>query len=164
MNRRSSIVGGGLSGDSALDLGVVSEFVGYHLRRASHIASVDFDQAVGDLGVRQSLFGIMSIIMRNPGISQGAVGQGLGIQRANMVALINELVDRGYVDRRASGHDRRALSLDITESGAKIFDACVSRIRAHEARTLAPLKAADRKTLIRLLKMITGRDGKSEES
>lgn len=140
--------------DPSIEIGILSELVGYHLRRAGNLASSDFDKAIGELGIRQSLFGILSIIRRNPGINQGMVGQCLGIQRANMVALINELVDRELVTRQTSSWDRRALALDLTDAGVVTYEECVARIRAHEQRLLAALRPGERRELIRLLEKV----------
>lgn len=148
----------------AIDIGILSELVGYHLRRAGNVTSSDFDQAVGDLGIRQSLFGVLSIIAVNPGINQGTIGQALGIKRANMVALINELVGRKYVDRRTSRHDRRALTLALTDAGKTIFDEAITRIRTHEARILAPLSPSERHDLIRMLKTIASAGNAGDEA
>jgi DNA-binding MarR family transcriptional regulator len=97
----------------AANLGDLPVLVGYHLRRASSAFSADFARAVAGTGMRQVLFGILTVVGANPGINQGMVARILGIQRANMVSLINELVDSGAVDRRVSPEDRRAFALTL---------------------------------------------------
>ncbi|HVI99866.1 MAG TPA: MarR family transcriptional regulator [Sphingomonas sp.] len=140
------------------DVGVLSALVGYHLRRATNVVAADFARSLSETGVRQVLFGVLSVVERNPGINQGSVGRSLGIQRANMVALVNELVERGLVDRRVSAEDRRAFALSLTDEGKCAYADCLARIRAHEDSVLGDLDTRERKRLIALLSRIEAKE------
>ena len=142
----------------ATDIGCLDGLVGYHLRRAFAVVGNDFARALAETGIRQVLFGILSIVGANPGINQGAVGRALGIQRANMVSLINELVDRGLIDRVTAEDDRRAFALTLTPAGETMTAGCLARIRAHEDAMLSDLSVAERATLIDLLGRIEAKD------
>lgn len=142
-----------------IDLGALSDLAGYHLRRASGVFAASFARALAGTGMRQALFGIISVVGANPGINQGSVGRYLGIQRANMVALINELVDSGAVERRVSAEDRRAFALTLSAAGRAVLEGCLTRIHAHEGEMLTDLTAAERKQLIALLQKIEAREG-----
>ena len=135
-------------------LGVVDNLVGYHIRRAANVFLADFTECLAGTGMRQVLFGVMSIIAASPGVSQGKVGEALGIQRNNMAALANELEEMGYVHRATVENNRRALSLTITPKGAEALEACLHKIRAHEERLLSDLQPAERDTLVELLARI----------
>jgi DNA-binding MarR family transcriptional regulator len=74
-----------------------------------------------------------------------------------MVALINELVDKGLVDRAVDANDRRAFSLVLSSAGEAALTDAVQRIKAHERRMLADFSAADRATLLDLLGRIERR-------
>lgn len=139
-------------------LGVLAGLVGYHLRRASGAFAADFAQTLAGTGMRQVLFGILSVVHANPEINQGAAGRVLGIQRANMVALINELVEEGWVDRNVSAEDRRAFALTLTSSGKSKLFHCLDIIRAHEEEMLSDLSVADRMRLTDLLGRIEARE------
>jgi len=143
--------------DEEAPLGALDHLVGYHLRRASGAFGADFARAVEGTGMRQVLFGILAVVGANPGINQGAAGRSLGIQRANMVTLINQLADIGLLDRQTAAEDRRALALRLTPAGEKAFKECLERIEAHEKQMLSSLTAAERGTLIALLSKIQGR-------
>ena len=136
------------------DLGVLDELVGYHMRRASAVIANDFARAIAGTGMRQVLFGILSVIAANPGINQGNVGRALSIQRANMVSLVNELVDAGLVRRETAAEDRRALALTLTAAGEAKVRASLELIRAHEDRLLSELSRDERAHLIGLLARI----------
>lgn len=146
------------SASDEVAIGNLDGLVGYHLRRASAVVGNDFSRALDGTGIRQVLFGILSIVNANPGINQGAVGRALGIQRANMVSLINELVDRDLLDRKTAAEDRRAFSLTLSPDGAAMFDDCVKRIRTHEDQLLSDLDPGERTALIDLLSRIEAKE------
>lgn len=135
-------------------LTLLDSFVGYHLRRASQRFASGFADTVGPMGMRQVLFGILTVVHDNPGIRQGAAGEALGIQRANMVSLVNELVDRGLVVRRVSDLDRRAFALELTPAGEVVIEEGLARIRANEAALLAGFSDEERRRLVTLLARI----------
>lgn len=145
--------------DSAepVSLGMLESLIGYHLRRASGMFRVDFARIMEGLGIRQALVGVLSVIAANPGVNQGAVGRTLGIKRANMVALINELIGRNLVERKTSTSDRRAFKLTVTAAGRDMLADCRRRIEQHETRLLDSFSEGERQILLELLRRIEGR-------
>ena len=143
-----------VNGDGGVPAGALDALVGYHLRRAHGTVAADFARAVPGTGMRQVLFGILSVVEANPRINQGAAGRMLGIQRANMVSLINELVDAGWIGRQIADEDRRAFALNLTDEGRTALDHALELIRAHENAVLGALSAKERATLVDLLRRI----------
>lgn len=140
-----------------MDLGPLGGLAGYHLRRTSAAIGSDYFRTVEPGGMRQVLFGVLSVISANPGINQGNVGRSLGIQRPNMVALVNELIANGWVERTVDSVDRRAFILNLTPAGASALATTLALILDHEERMLRDLSAQERRTLIRLLGRIEAR-------
>jgi DNA-binding MarR family transcriptional regulator len=128
--------------------------VGYALRRAHNRMMADLAPTLAPLGLRPVLVAMLSVIRANPGIIQMGVGTELGIQRANLVPLINELTGRDLIVRRADPRDRRALTLHLTAAGEALLDEAAARIGEHEDRMLARLSAAERNKLLGLLARI----------
>ncbi len=143
-----------MDSDETVRLGPLEDLAGYHLRRASAVVSADFARIMAGTGMRQVLVGILSIIAANPGINQGAAGRALGIQRANMVSLMNELVEARLVVRQVSAEDRRAFTFDMTPLGIATLDEALARIREHEERMMAGMSRAERQMLVDLLTRI----------
>ncbi len=128
--------------------------VGYALRRAHNRMMADLMPILGSISLRPVLFAMLSVIRANPGIIQMGLGTELGIQRANLVPLINELTSRNLIVRRADPRDRRALTLHLTAAGEALLDEAAGLIGKHEKRMLTRLSVAERNKLLELLEKI----------
>lgn len=128
--------------------------IGYALRRTTIAVMADFMESMEGLGVRPVLFSMLAVIRENPGINQTTLGRALGIQRANLVPLVNELIARDLVDRRRHPKDGRAFALYPSRAGDALLDAAIVRVRAHEERVLARLDRAERSQLLVLLNKV----------
>lgn len=137
--------------------GRLNRLLGYNLRRAYRAFEVTSAQALADTDIRPPLFGAMAIISETPAVRPSVVAFHMGIQKANIVAVINELVERGLVERSAAPEDRRAQALTLTAQGQQVFSACVVRIRKHEKTLLAGFTAAESRTLHTLLARIAAK-------
>jgi DNA-binding MarR family transcriptional regulator len=145
------------TGESAVVRSAFLEsLLGYCLRRANNTFMADFAASVGDLDLRPALFALLAVVRDNPGINQTALGRSLGIQRANLVPLVNELTTRDLVRRQPHPRDRRAFALSLTRPGEELLADAERRIRAHEERMLAGLTERERETLRELLNRIRG--------
>ena len=131
--------------------GLLDGLVGYQLRRASNRMMSDFAATMGPLALRPVLFAMLEVLRSNPGIIQMGLGTERGIQRANLVPLVNELTSRALIDRRPAPNDRRALALHLTEAGLRLLDEAEAMVRAHEERMLSALSRSERGKLLELL-------------
>ena len=77
---------------------------------------------------------VLTAIDRNPGSSQAAIAQSLGIKRSNFVKLIDEFERRKLVTRRRVAGDRRANALYLTKGGLASIERLHAIRVAHEAR------------------------------
>ena len=73
-----------------------------------------------------------------------------------MVATVNELTARGFVVRAPDPADRRRNAITITSAGKRHLKGLDALLADAEAGFLAPLSAADRAELVRILQLIVG--------
>jgi DNA-binding MarR family transcriptional regulator len=128
--------------------------LGYHPRRASSAFAPHLRGQARRGLIRPGLFGILSIVFANPGINQSRVRDALGIERANMVALINELVDKGFLKRVTPPNDRRTRSLTVTRTGEAKLASILELIARLEGHLTVNLSKKERRTLVGLLARI----------
>ena len=142
-------------GDGAdLDLGPLPDLIGYVMRRAQVRVFKDFIDSCAELNIRPVIYTILTIIDRNPGVRQGAVGAVLGIKRSNMVSLINELEKLGLAERTPHETDRRSHALQLTKEGKKLLARLEKLVRTHEQRLIDAVGPEGRDRLVELLAII----------
>jgi len=141
---------------SKLDLGPLPGLIGYALRRAQVAVYQDFARTYAKFDIRPVQYGVLTIIERNPGHKQTAVGAALGIKRANFVALCDELERRNLIVRRHIPNDRRSYALHLTPKGEALLKQLHQANAEHEARIAAALGARDRDNFIGLLTAVAG--------
>jgi DNA-binding MarR family transcriptional regulator len=124
---------------SAISYGLLDERLGYWTRRAQIGIFQDFFLAFRQLGVRPAQYSTLTIIERNPGLTQTQVADALGIKKANFVALVRELETRKLIRRRSGQKDRRSYGLFLTQAAAELMSQLHAASEAHEQRLRAAL-------------------------
>jgi DNA-binding MarR family transcriptional regulator len=116
-----------------------------------HVAGRFTDQ-LAPLGLEPRHFGMLTRLAANEGKSQQAIGELMGLNATRMVFLVDELEQRGLVERRRNPADRRSYALYLTEQGrAKLRDGQ----RASTGLGVgSSLTAAERRQLTTLLRRL----------
>jgi DNA-binding MarR family transcriptional regulator len=134
---------GALAGDLGWGLGVV-------LRAYASAARA----AVADLPGGPRGYQILSAAAQGAVSSQLALAQHLGVDRTVMTYLLDDLEAAKLVERHPDPTDRRARRVVATQLGTELLASLNDRLRAAEARLLAPLALETRETFraqVRLL-------------
>ncbi|MDB5512455.1 MAG: MarR family transcriptional regulator [Enterovirga sp.] len=134
-----------------VDLGPLPDLVGYTLRRAQIAFFRSFARGFADLDIRPTQLGMLTLVEANPGIKQSDLAAALGIQRANIVPLIDGLAARGLLVRAKASADRRSHALRLTPAGRTLLAELKRREAALEGRVAAAIGNADRRRLVKLL-------------
>lgn len=133
--------------------GLLDDLIGYALRRAQIAIHEDFAEAVGDPWVTPQRFAALVLIAENPGIGQTKLGRAMGVARSGAMGLVNDLVARGWAERRANPADRRANGLFLSDAGRAALKRIGIRVAEHDramAAKLGPDAEPMRKLLMRL--------------
>ncbi len=137
-----------------IDLGHLSDLIGYALRRAQLAVFRDFLKSFSAVDIRPTQYGVLTVIEQNSGLMQSQVCAALGIRQTNFVALLNALERRGLTRRQRSASDRRSRTLYLTRKG-EIFMRDLRRInRVHEERVTSLLGEQERRRLVQSLNRI----------
>lgn len=125
--------------------------LGYQLAQASIVTSAIFGSEVGDpLELRPVEYTVLTLIAENPGGSPARLARALAVTPPNITAIVDRLVARGLVQRKASNEDRRAQVLTVSRGGADLVRKATERIVAAERAALA-LTAGEQAILAELL-------------
>jgi DNA-binding MarR family transcriptional regulator len=144
------------AGGEALQLGELSELLGYSLKRAQLKIFEDFLQCVAPLRLTPAQFSVLLLLDRNPGRNQTEIANTLGILRPNFVAMLDGLESRDLCTRVRSANDRRSHILALTDKGKAVLARAKKLVASkHEARLNQLLGPANRTALLAMLTKIT---------
>jgi len=142
---------------AALQLGELSELLGYAMKRAQLKVFEDFLRCVAPLQLTPAQFSVLLLLDRNPGRNQTEIANTLGILRPNFVAMLDGLESRGLCERVRSASDRRSHILLMTDKGRAVLARAKKLVATrHEARLNELLGPANRVALLDMLAKIAG--------
>jgi DNA-binding MarR family transcriptional regulator len=133
--------------------------IGFLLAQLGHQSASLFADLVASIDLTPPHAGILRAIAAEPGRSQQALSGQLGLLPSRVVAYVDELEDRGYVERRRNPNDRRLHALYVTTSGKKMMTKIGDLARQQDRLITAGLDAEQRATLHQLLAAVAERQG-----
>ncbi len=127
----------------------------------SQLNRVVYRRATEDvIGMKLKQLITLELLVKNEGCLQQELGATLMVDPNNCVLLLNDLDDRGYVERRRDPQDRRRHIVVITDAGQKALAKAEAKLEALEGEVLVNLEPAEREQLRDLLaKAMEGLDG-----
>ena len=125
------------------------------LWKAAHAAQAYAEKSIAELEMCGSDFAVLEALLHKGSLPVNEIGKKVLLTSGSITVAVDRLEERGLVERRAHGTDRRARIVHLTREGKKL----ITRIYAEHAAdmeklTAASLTKAERKTLISLLKKI----------
>ncbi len=124
---------------------------GFLINKVGALARKRFAERLESLGLNFRMWGVLNVLDEEGAITQHALGRCVGIDPSSMVATIDELEDRGLVERRRNPTDRRAHALHLTDAGSETLARGRQLARQAQDELLAPLDAEERTELHELL-------------
>jgi DNA-binding MarR family transcriptional regulator len=124
------------------------------LSQVGVFAARQFAERIAEVDLHPPLFRVLNLIDAAEGRSQQAIGEAIEVPPSRMVALVDELEQRGLVERRPDPADRRVRALFLTPKGRKALARGREIAQEHERELTRGMAAADRKRLTGLLQKI----------
>jgi MarR family transcriptional regulator, lower aerobic nicotinate degradation pathway regulator len=106
-------------------------------------------------GLRGYHFRLLAALDQYGRASQADLGRRSGIDRSDVVAVLNDLVARGLALREPDPADRRRNIVAMTKHGNRTLQRLDAVVDDVQDAVLAPLTPNERKTLVRLLTKLT---------
>jgi DNA-binding MarR family transcriptional regulator len=91
--------------------------------RAGTAAAVALEAALADTGVSQSEYDVLVNVATGPrdGLRPTDLAERVLITKSGLTRLLDRLVERGYIERRACAADRRGQLIVLTHDGRRAF-------------------------------------------
>ncbi|MEV4636849.1 MarR family transcriptional regulator [Actinoplanes sp. NPDC049548] len=102
-------------------------------------------------GVSMWGYVVLSALADEPMRTQAALARAIGADKTRIIADLDDLQERGLIEREPDPADRRVRLLRLTAAGRKLHQAVRTAIRAEEERLLAGLTSAQKQLFLRIL-------------
>jgi DNA-binding MarR family transcriptional regulator len=123
-----------------------------------------FGERLVPFGLEPRHAGMLTRLAAHEGLSQQALGEFIGLNPTRMVFLVDELEQRGLVERRRNAADRRSYALYLTAQGRDTLHQMQAAESRHQDEIGASLTQAERSQLTNLLRRLAAEQGITEDN
>ncbi|MEK8052741.1 MarR family winged helix-turn-helix transcriptional regulator [Ideonella sp. DXS22W] len=137
-----------------LKLGPLRDNLGYLTRVLRNVTQQSSARHVDDLGHATGQITMLGLIAANEGVSQNELAGAMLMRKSQVTSLIQDLVERGLVQRAEQGGDRRYNALTLTPPGQQAWKRARDRIHQHSDELLGALSPDEREQLTALVRKL----------
>src|SRR6185436_6482286 len=145
--RTGALVGG-------IDYGPLAEWLGFHLRMAQIASFQAFAREVGEVDLPPGRFALLTLIGRNPGISQTVLSRAAGRDKSTLTPALRDLKRRGLIARDRLARDKRSYHLTLTPEGEATLQRLTECAARHDRNLDRIVGPRDKPRLLRILRKI----------
>jgi MarR family transcriptional regulator, organic hydroperoxide resistance regulator len=98
---------------------------------------------------------VLLALGEEPVRGQSALAQAIGADKTRIIGVLDDLQERGLIERRPDPGDRRAHLLTLTREGLRLRDSTQAGIRHREDRLLSRVPLEDRSAFLRVLRALS---------
>ncbi len=138
-----------------IELGILEDVLGFHLRRAQSANFRQFSKHLGHRNVSPGQLGLLYKIKYNPGINQTTLAKAEGVVRSTLGEVIDRFEERKLVERRRDESDRRAYALHLTKNGENFLTEITPELYSAEQELGKKLTKKEQNKLLNLLRKLT---------
>lgn len=139
---------------AGIDYGPLAEWIGFHLRMAQISAFQAFARETGEVDLPPGRFALLTLIGRNPGISQTVLSRAAGRDKSTLTPALRDLKRRGLIARERLAKDRRSFHLTLTPPGQEMLRRLTECAERHEANLERVVGKRDRAAFMRALRKL----------
>jgi MarR family transcriptional regulator, lower aerobic nicotinate degradation pathway regulator len=142
------------SGRKTFDERHLDETPGHLVRRLQQISFAIFMDQARQFDITPVQYSAIFAINDHPGIDQTALCNIIAFDRSTIGDVVTRLEKKRLIKRRNGPLDRRTKSLYITPLGRRLLDDIEPAVASTQRLILAPLKASERSSFMRMLKQL----------
>lgn len=121
--------------------------VGYVVKQAQSLLRLRMEEALHPYGLTVSHYSCLHRLLREPGISAAGLARATFVTRQSMNSMLQQLLERGLVERPARPESGRALPTVLTAAGVELLAAAQAAVDGVEERMLSGLSPSERLSL-----------------
>jgi MarR family transcriptional regulator, lower aerobic nicotinate degradation pathway regulator len=114
-----------------------------------------YREAFEEAGASPFHYSVLAVLEESPRETQATIADSLGYDRSWLVGLLDELEDKGLIERRRDAADRRRHVVTLLPAGKQQLAELRAISKGVEDKFLAPLEPEQRASLHELLLQLT---------
>ena len=131
----------------------------YLLGRVASSARDQANRALRPLALDTRHYAVLTVIAAQDAPSQRTIADALGIDRATVVALADDLEQQRFARRTPSPEDRRAKRLELTAQGRQVLKRAHALMEKCEAQFIGTLSITEQRQLGAMLEKLLPEGG-----
>ena len=128
--------------------------IGLRLARTAHTVSQAFERAMADAGGSASSWQVLLLVRSEQWGAQSRMADAMGVTGATVTHHLNALESQGLVRRWRDPANRRVQRVELTDSGAALFDRLRTVASRHDERLRSKLTGEETALLAELLEKL----------
>ena len=128
--------------------------VGFQLRRAYQRAVANLAVRIAAYDLTPQQFSTLTRLYERGPVSQNLLGRLVVMEPANIRDVVLRLKKRGLIRTQKDAVDKRLILLSLTHAGSSLLETVRLLQAESTAKTLAPLRLAERTLLLDLLRRV----------
>jgi DNA-binding MarR family transcriptional regulator len=116
----------------SLDWGILEGSVGPRVRLLRNALSARSIAVSAPHGLPTGSLTVLALIAANPGSSQTALAGRAGLNKSALVGIVDQLEQRGLVERDRAASDRRRYQVSVTPEGEKAMRELFAEVAREE--------------------------------
>lgn len=124
------------------------------LLRCANGVRAALEGGLREAGLTESQLGVLEVVLHLGPLCQHEIGDKLLISRANVTLVVDQLSDRGLVQRQRDEDDRRRMRVSLTREGRRRIETLFPEHVGRIVRAMAHLTAAEQEQLSRLCRKL----------
>ena len=117
----------------------------------------EVDRELSPHGITSSQAALILFARTRARLTIGSAARLLGTDTAAVTRLVDRLESKGLVRREAAGHDRRAVTISVTETGEALAPSLLAAFQAVHHRVAAALEPGEEGILEAIVSRLLGR-------
>jgi len=97
---------------------------------------------------------VLTALREEPMRAQAALARSIGADKTRIIGVLDDLQDRGLIEREPDPADRRVRLLRLTTAGRRLHGKVRAAIRQEEERLLSELSAGERSAFLSALRRL----------
>jgi DNA-binding MarR family transcriptional regulator len=133
---------------------ILDDQIGFILRQVSQRHAAIFASGIGEQDLTATQWAVLAKLLERGPCSQNRLGRRTAMDAATIKGVVDRLGKRGLIETRPDPEDGRRLEVALSPAGHALAERIAPNAHRITEETLAPLTAAERATLVELLRKL----------